>query len=188
MSRARKPSAQRSNGHSNHNAGGAPLGNQNALRHGLYSLRAMLNGDGLDRRTSLYRALTEKEQELISALGGDPSPQERVIIADTVKTMLFIGSLDHYLLQLKSLVRKGKVHSVLGERTRLAGHLRENLKTLGLKRVAKPVPSFDEWLAEGQDGDRQDRQPIIRRSSDSETANSSDNDGGERVDQGRGEQ
>jgi hypothetical protein len=107
----------------------------------------MLNGDGLDQRTSLYRALREKEAELISALGGDPSPQEKAIIADTVKTMLFLGSLDHYLTGLKSLVRKGKVHAVLGERTRLGAHLRENLKTLGLKRIAKQV-SLEQVLAE----------------------------------------
>ncbi len=117
-----------------------PPGNQNARVHGLCSLRAMLNGDGLDRRTSLYRALAGKEAEFIATLGGDPSPQERAIIADTVKTMLYIGSLDAYLMGLKSIVRKGRVHNVLIERTRLAGHLRENLKTLGLKRVPKDIP------------------------------------------------
>jgi len=116
---------------------GRPIGNQKALKHGLYSLRALLSGDGLDQRTSLYKTLREKEQELIVSLGGDPSPQEKAIIADTVKTMLFLGSLDHYLTGLKSLVRKGRVHSVLSERTRLAAHMRENLKTLGLKRIAK---------------------------------------------------
>ncbi len=130
-----------------HSAGGAPRGNKNAMRHGLYSLKAMLNGDGLDRRTSLYHALRDKEQELASALGGDPSPQEKAIIADAVKTMLYIGSLDAYLGGLKSLVRKGRVHNVLIERTRLAGHLRENLKTLGLKRMPKEIPDLARELA-----------------------------------------
>ena len=129
---------------------GGPPGNKKALRHGLYSLRAMLNGDGLDRRTSLYRALAEKESELTSALGGDPSPQERAIIGDSVKTMLYIGSLDVYLMQLKSLVRKGRLHNVLIERTRLAGHLRENLKTLGLKRVPKEIPDLARELQQIQ--------------------------------------
>lgn len=124
-----------------------PLGNKNSVVHGLYSLRAMLNGDGLDRRSSIYKALREKEHELVTALGGDPSPQEKAIIADAVKTMLFLGSIDHYLTGLKSLVRKGRVHAVLGERTRLAGHLRENLKTLGLKRRVK-TPTLDDLLAE----------------------------------------
>ncbi len=127
-----------------------PPANKNAMRHGLYSLKAMLNGDGLDRRTSLYHALRDKEQELVTALGGDPSPQERAIIGDTVKTMLYTGSLDAYLTQLKSLVRKGRVQPVVGERTRLAGHLRENLKTLGLKRVAKEIPDLARELQQIQ--------------------------------------
>ena len=134
-----------------------PPGNLNGVRHGLYSLRALLSGDGLDQRTSLYKALREKEQELIGSLGGDPSPQEKAIIADTVKTMLFLGSLDHYLTGLKSLVRKGRVHCVLSERTRLAAHMRENLKTLGLKRVTKPL-TLDDLLAEDDEGDGEGRQ------------------------------
>jgi hypothetical protein len=52
----------------------------------------MLDGDGLDQRSGLYRALREKEQEIITALGGDPSPQEQAIIADSVKNMLYIAS------------------------------------------------------------------------------------------------
>jgi hypothetical protein len=116
-----------------------PPHNKNSVRHGLYVYRALLQGDGLDQRTSLYKALREKEQDLIMALGGDPSPQERALIGDTVKTMLFVGSVDHYLSGLKSLVRKGRVNPVLPERVRLAAHLRENLKTLGLKRVAREI-------------------------------------------------
>lgn len=129
-------------------ARGALRGNKNSLKHGLYKLKGLLDGDGLDKRTSLSRALVAKEQELVTALGGDDvvSPQERLIINDTVKTLLFLGSLDAYLTGLKSLVRKGRVHAVLGERTRLAGHLRENLKTLGLKRVVKTL-TVEEMLA-----------------------------------------
>jgi hypothetical protein len=58
----------------------------------------MLNGDGLDERTSLFKALREKEKELVKALGGDPSPQEQAIIGDSVKNMLYIASLDNYLM------------------------------------------------------------------------------------------
>ena len=126
--------------------GGAPRGNKNNLVHGLYSYRAMLNGNGLDERTSLFKALREKEQELVTALGGDPSPQEQAIIGDSVKNMLYIASLDNYLMGLKSLVRKGRPHPVLAIRTTLSAHLRENLKTLGLKRVAKSL-SLHEILA-----------------------------------------
>ena len=130
--------------------GGAPPGNKNAVKHNLYTYKAMLNGDGLDERTSLFKALREKEQELVKALGGDPSPQEQAIIGDSVKNMLYIASLDNYLMGLKSLVRKGRPHPVLSIRTQLSAHLRENLKTLGLRRVAKTL-SFHEILDKGAD-------------------------------------
>lgn len=126
--------------------GGAPRGNKNAIIHGVYSYRAMLNGGRLDERSSLFRALKEKEAELTAALGGDVSPQQQALINDTVKTMLYLGSLDCYLSALKSLVRKGRVHGVLSERTRLAAHMRENLRTLGLSRMAKE-PTLDDLLS-----------------------------------------
>jgi hypothetical protein len=124
-------------------AGGAPPRNKNAVKHGLYAYQAMLNGKGLDERTSLFKAMREKEVELITALGGDPSPQQQAIIADSVKNMLYIASLDNYLMGLKSLVRKGKPHPVLAIRTQLSAHLRENLKTLGLRRVSKALTVTD---------------------------------------------
>ncbi len=123
--------------------GGAPRGNRNALTHGFNHYKRLISSDGLKRSTSLYRALREKEQELVSALGSDPSPQERIIIADTVKNLLYIGSLDAYLAGLKHLVRKGRVHPVLDIRTKLAAHLRENLKTLGLERKTRPLTLQD---------------------------------------------
>ena len=64
-----------------------------------------------------------------------------------VKHLMFAASLDRYLLQLKSLVRKGKVHGVLSERTRIGAHIRENLRALGLKRVSHHL-TLDEILSE----------------------------------------
>jgi len=127
-----------------------PPGNKNAVKHGLHTYRAMLNGDGLDERSSLFRALREKQQELTRALGGDPSPQEQAIIGDCIKNMLYISSLDTYLMSLKSLVRKGRAHPVLAIRTQLSAHLRENLKTLGLKRVSRPL-SIQDLLSDHND-------------------------------------
>jgi len=122
---------------------GPPAGNTNGMRHSYYSLKAKLNGTDLDKRTAAYKALADREQELIVALGGDVSPQERIIIADTVKHLLFAASLDRYLMQLKSLVRKGKIHGVVSERTKIGAHIRENLKTLGLKRASKEISLSD---------------------------------------------
>jgi len=133
---------------------GPPAGNSNGVTHGYYSLRARLSGADLDKRTAAYKALAEKEQELITALGGDVSPQERIIIADTVKHLLFAASLDRYLMQLKSLVRKGKVHGVVSERTRIGADIRDNLKTLGLAKRIKEVdiPPWEKPITTAADG------------------------------------
>jgi len=137
-------------------ARGALPGNKNAVKHGLYVYKAMLDGNALDQRSSLFRALRDKEQEFIVALGGDPSPQERAIITDTVQTLLYRSSLNTYLMGLKSLVRKGRPHPVLDMEIKLAAHLRENLKTLGLKRIAKTL-TLDDILNEDQPTDEEQK-------------------------------
>jgi hypothetical protein len=126
-------------------------------KHGLYYYQRLLSGDGLKKSTALYHALREKEEELIAALGSDPSPQERAIIADSVKNILYIGSLDNYLMTLKSLIRKSRPHPVLAIRTQMSAHLRENLKTLGLKRVPRELAGLD--LARRLQYEQQQKKP-----------------------------
>jgi len=141
-------------------AKGPPKGSQNGFKHGKYQLMRLLSDGGPKKSTTLYRVIIAKEKELIASLGGDPSPQELIIIKDTVKTMLFKGALDRYLMTLRSLVRKGHVHGVLAERTRLAMHERENLKTLGLKRVTKDLNTIDDYMdrADADEARRKRRQ------------------------------
>ena len=124
---------------------GAKLGSSNRRSHGFYQLKNILDGTGLDGRSVLYHALRLKEKELITALGGDPSPQERAIIGDTVKVMMYLSTCDNYLVQLKSFIRKSRPHPVLSVRLQLASHLRENLRLLGLKRQAKTM-SLEEYV------------------------------------------
>jgi hypothetical protein len=131
-------------------------GNTLAVKHSLHVYRRMLSGGRVDTRTALYKVLREKEQELITALGGDPSPQEKIIIADAVKTMLYVGTLDEYLMKLDGgIVRGGKVISVIDTRTSLATHLRRDLETLGLKRVAKDADDLESYLKKNY-GNRSD--------------------------------
>jgi hypothetical protein len=130
-----------------------PKGNKLAFKHGLHSYRRLLEGGKLDGRTALHKVLREKEQELVSALGGAPSPQEQVLIADAVKTLLYVSTLDQYLMSLDGgIVRGNKVISVVDTRVKLAAHLRENLKALGLQRRAKRIGVAD-ILSQEQEGD-----------------------------------
>jgi hypothetical protein len=131
----------------------ASKGNKLAVKHSLHTYRRMLEGSKIDGRTSLHKVLREKERELITALGGDPSPQEQVLIADAVKTLLYVGTLDQYLMSLDGgIVRGNKVISVVDTRVKLAAHLRENLKALGLQRRAKRIGVAD-ILSQEQESD-----------------------------------
>jgi len=70
----------------------SPLGRGNtfAVKHSLHGYRRMLSGGQLDARTA-YKVLGEKAQELVTPLGGDPSPQEPLITADTVIPFEYCG-------------------------------------------------------------------------------------------------
>ena len=69
---------------------------------------------------------------------------ELTIIEDTVWTDFYTTAYDAYLASLKSVIRKGRPHPIIDARTRLAAHRRGNLQLLGLKRVAKLIPSAEE--------------------------------------------
>src|SRR5689334_20708143 len=79
----------------------ATKNNKLAVKHSLHTYRRWLEPGGHLRKNSpLQKFLCEEAQELTTALGGDPSPQQRLLIADAVKTMVYIGTLDQYLMSL----------------------------------------------------------------------------------------
>jgi hypothetical protein len=133
------------------NAVGAPKGSRNAIKHGVYSAKKLLNGKTIDKRSTLFKSLREREQEYISALGGDPSPQEMAIITDAVMNDFYIAHCDNYLLKLKSLMRKGKPHPCLAIRNGLAAQRRADLQAIGLHRRTKPTQSASAILAAEQE-------------------------------------
>ena len=132
----------------------AAKGNTLATKHSVYYFQRLLNGK-LDHRTRLNRVLREKERDLIAALGGDPSPQERILIADAVKNILYIGTIDEYLMSLDGgIIRQFKVIPVVDTRTKLASHLRDNLRALGLHRRVKQV-TLTEMLAQHDEPEKE---------------------------------
>lgn len=92
-----------------HNAGGAPKGSQNNLRHGLNPLKKAvykLGNRALDKRAMEGKALAQWRQDLIRDLGGDVSTQQDAIISLAVKTKLLLDSIDVWLLQQPTLIVK----------------------------------------------------------------------------------
>ena len=139
------------------NAPGGPPGNQKAVKHGVRSLIAARKRGKVDLRTRFGRAFEAGKKEYISHLGGDQlSAMELALVVDTVWSDFYIAAYDAYLSSLKSVIRKGRPHPIIDARTRLAAHRRENLKTLGLKRVAKQVLTVDQIKARYSSADHDD--------------------------------
>ncbi len=122
-------------------------------RSGLYQARRALVQFGnraIDGRTSVGKALTQWRAELVNDLGGEHavSKQQSVVIDLAVRTHLLLQSVDHWLLQQRSLInlRKRALLPVVIQRQQLADSLARYMTTLGLERKAKPVPALSEYL------------------------------------------
>src|SRR5215831_18378867 len=129
---------------------GAPRGNRNAIKHGVYSLTAVRKRGRIDRRTTFGKAFEARRKGYVVDLGGDLSAMELTIVEDTVWTDFYAAAYNAYLSSLKSVIRKGRPHPIVDARTKLATHRRENLKTLGLKRVSRTL-SLNEIFAKPDD-------------------------------------
>ena len=109
--------------------------NLNGKTHGGFVQR-------FDKRTIEGRALGQIEAALVTALGGDPSPQQLLIVQ-----RVSIKALRCALLE-KELVRTGCRLSRSTEKQYLAfsRSMREDLRTLGLKRQSKPVQGLASYI------------------------------------------
>jgi hypothetical protein len=124
---------------------------QRRSRHGLNALKARISVRGLagvDMRTSSARSLFRWKQELLRDLGGDLPAQKIALVELAVRTRLFIEHLDAFLMSQPSLLnrRRKSVIPALRERMSLVDSLGRILDRLGLERVAKPVPSLQDYL------------------------------------------
>jgi hypothetical protein len=114
---------------------GGQLANDNAVTSGVYGDLSRRN---LDQRSKLARALREIEGELVSAIGGNPSPQQTILIHRIVYKLARItffeastlagdkGADEHYLAWSNSL--------------------RLDLQAIGLDRVPPPTPTLADYL------------------------------------------
>jgi len=70
--------------------------------------RASRRTTGVDRRTTVGRALAAWRAELLADLGGieNVSTQELALVEEAVKTKLILDSVDAWLLQQPTLIAK----------------------------------------------------------------------------------
>jgi phytoene/squalene synthetase len=123
-------------------------------RHGLNRQMARIKLKGLgviDRRTAAARELLQWRAQLLTDLGGEDSisAQRRALVETAARTKAIIDHVDAFLLSLGSLVNKRKrsLYPVVAQRQSLCDSLSRLLGQLGLERIAKRVPSLQEYIA-----------------------------------------
>ena len=119
------------------------LGNTNALQHGGYR---DLSAEKLDQRTREAKALNQIEAELVTALGGDPSPQEVLIVKQAAVKAVRVALIGQHLLSANG----NAPQSLTDDYLRWGRELREDLKTLGLERRQKSVMDLQTYLQQSQ--------------------------------------
>ncbi len=120
---------------------GAQANNKNSLVHGCYRWF-----DRMDGRTREAKAIHQIQAELVTALGGDPTPQQTILLQ-----RIAVKSLRCFLSEVEIL----KCNSDGQKRERLehdylswSNSLRADLSLLGLGRQARPIMDLPEYIRE----------------------------------------
>lgn len=96
------------------------------------------------------RSLVDWCAGLRAACGGsDLSPQREMLVELAGRTRVLLDVVDSYLMSLPSFInrRYKKLAPIIAQRNQLAESLQKTLDRLGLDRVAKRVPTLEEYLA-----------------------------------------
>jgi len=129
--------------------------NKNARKHGHWALKAALKGIDLraiDRRTVLGSELARRREQILFDTGGRENISELKadLIEKYLRTVVLIDSIDSYLFQQPSLVRRRtrSLYPVVQQRTQLVESALRLAEAIGLDRVKKPAPDLRDYLAE----------------------------------------
>jgi hypothetical protein len=119
---------------------GPPKRNLNALKSGAF---ADLGRRNLDQRTKLAKALRAVEGELVAALGGDPTPQEQILIQRVGYKLARIT-----LFEAATLTGESPSDHVDKVYLAWSNSLRLDLQALGLERRQKDVTELTAYMRE----------------------------------------
>ena len=118
---------------------GGQYGNTNSQKHGAF---AQINIKRIDARTREGKTIIAAKGALISAIGGDPTPQESILIDRVIFKMLRCTLYE--MATLQGDTNGGSDHIYLS----WANSLRLDLQAIGLDRKTKQVVDLEQYLAE----------------------------------------
>src|SRR5207249_2775667 len=100
--------------------------------------------------TSEGRMIRDTEAALTVSIGGNPTPQKAAICRTVAISLWRLSSFERLMAeeQRKAQPDYDRIERWDSEYRRWSNHAREGLRLIGLERVAAPVPSLQEYLAE----------------------------------------
>lgn len=124
-------------------------------KSGFHATKAALSRRGLsalDGRSAIARAVRDWRASVASDLGGEDllSRAQQTLLDVAAQDVVLLTVADSWLREISSGIinrRKRAFVPLVEQRLRVASHLAGLLETLGLKRVAKEVPTLRELLA-----------------------------------------
>jgi hypothetical protein len=122
--------------------------------HALVRATSRAGLSALDGRSSAARAIKLWKAQVSADLGDNLSAQERTLLDVAAVDMVLLAVADAWLRENAAKVvnkRRRAFVSLVEQRLRVATHLADQLRLLGLKRVPKPLPSLSELLARRRD-------------------------------------
>jgi len=108
--------------------------------------------DSIDQRSQVGVALRRLREELVDHLGGEVTATQRILVEETAKARVIATAVGDYVLAQESPVRDGELPPVVVQHAALVANLTRMLTTLGLRRRAPRLPSFQEFVAERDRG------------------------------------
>ena len=118
---------------------GGQYGNTNSQKHGAF---AQINIKKIDARTREGKTIIAAKGALISAIGGDPTPQESILIDRVIFKMLRCTLYE--MATLQGNTNGGSDHIYLA----WSNSLRLDLQAIGLDRKTKQVVDLEQYLAQ----------------------------------------
>jgi hypothetical protein len=125
---------------------------------GLYTAERRMSEKGLsalDGRSAIARAVRGWRAEVAQDLGGRDalSQAKRTLLDVAAQDVVLLSITDTWLRENPGLVvnkRKRSLAPIVLERLRVAQHLADTLRSLGLDRVAKDVPTLASYMAKAK--------------------------------------
>lgn len=129
-------------------APGAPRGNRNAQKHGVYALGRRLKNAGLakvDGRSALER-IKRDWKAAVRATRGELTPQQEALLEIAANTWLMISTADDWILDHGPINRRrGDLRPIVERRGKLVRTLKEALSAIGLDGDVHGVPADGYW-------------------------------------------